>query len=161
MNAADEHLINCSYDLAPFRKAGIDSGTLKEIVMQESNGLWVDVDGSGGRVMIVGDVMTIRQAFRVHRELLSMLNAILNAEKRTYGVYHAEHVACLQALQKPVTVNFSDLPLNDAMEFVSMRTGSRIYIDHVGIEESGLLVDEPINFVMVDRSAETTLRMML
>jgi hypothetical protein len=110
IEVANERLINRSYDLAPFRKAGIDSGTLKEIVLQESNGLWEDVDGCGGRVMIVGDVMTIRQGFGVQREVLSILKAILDPGQRNYRVYDrvydAERMACLHALQKPVTVDF-------------------------------------------------------
>ena len=158
---AEEHLINRSYDLAPFRKAGIDSDTLREIVIQESNGLWEEVDGSGGDVLIVGDVMTVRQAFGVHREVSAMLDAILHPGKEMHSSYHAEHMACLQALQKPVTVHFRELPWVDAIQALSLDLGSRIYIDRVSIEETGLAIDEPINFKMADRSAATTLRLVL
>jgi hypothetical protein len=75
IEVANEKFLNRSYDLAPFRAAGIAPGTLLEIVMQASNALWEEVDGDGGRVSIVGDVMTIRQPYQVHRGLPQLLAA--------------------------------------------------------------------------------------
>lgn len=161
IEAANEHVINRSYNLAPFRNAGIDPDTLVRIVIQESNGLWEEYDGVTDLVLIVGDVMTIRQTYQVHRELLAMLKAMLEPGKPVYGVYHAEYIASRQSLQKPVTVNFSDLSLIDAMKFISLEIGSRIFLDTITIQEAGLLIQEPITFHLQDRSAATTLRLML
>lgn len=127
---AEAHFINRSYDLEPFRKAGFDSSTILQIIMNESDGLWEEIDGSGGKVVIVGDVMTIRQEFRVQRALSAMLQAMLDPRQPTYGVYHAEHMVCLHSLQKQTSVNFAELPLVDALQFLSVATGSRIYLDN-------------------------------
>ncbi|MDA0284702.1 MAG: permease prefix domain 1-containing protein [Planctomycetota bacterium] len=127
---AEAHFINRSYDLEPFRKAGFDSSTILQIIMNESAGLWEEIDGSGGKVVIVGDVMTIRQEFRVQRALSAMLQAMLDPRQPTYGVYHAEHMVCLHSLQKQTSVNFAELPLVDALQFLSVATGSRIYLDN-------------------------------
>jgi hypothetical protein len=99
IEVANEILINRSYDLAPFRAAGIAPGTLLEIVMQATDALWEEVDGSGGRISIVGDVMTIRQPYQVHRRLPELLNAIVSPNTPSQGIYQAEKIACLHALQ--------------------------------------------------------------
>jgi hypothetical protein len=157
----NERLINRSYDLSPFQKAGIDPGTLLEIVMQESDGAWEEVDGHGGGIIIVGDVMTIRQSYQAHREVEQILKAILNSGQPTYGIYNGEYVARLKTLQKPVSVNFVDTPLNDVIDYLSRATESRIFLDVVAIEEAGLLTDEPVSLTMDGQSLATTLRLML
>jgi hypothetical protein len=73
IEVANEKFLNRSYDLTPFRTAGIASGTLLEIVMQATDALWEEIDGSGGMISIVGDVMTVRQTYQVHRHLPQLL----------------------------------------------------------------------------------------
>jgi hypothetical protein len=158
---SNERLINRSYDLSPFQKAGIEPGTLLEIVMQESEALWAEVDGSGGGIIVVGDVMTIRQSYQAHREAEQILKAILDSGKPTYGIYHTEYAARLKTLQRPVSVNFADTPLGDVIDYLSRATESRIYLDVVAIEEAGLLTDEPVSLIMDGQSLATTLRLML
>lgn len=161
VEVSNERLINRSYDLGPFQKAGIEPGMLLEIVMQESDALWEEVDGSGGGVIVVGDVMTIRQSYQAQREVEQILKAILNSGQPTYGTYHAEYVACLRTLQKPVSVNFADTPLSDIVEYLSRETESRIHLDVAAIEEAGLLVDAPVSLLMSGQTLATTLRLML
>lgn len=161
IEVANEILRNRSYDLAPFRAAGIAPGTLLEIVMQASNALWEEVDGSGGRISIVGDVMTIRQTYQVHRRLPQLLGAIVSPGDPAQGIYHAEEDACLQALNKLVSINFADTPLTDVAEYLSGEVGEPIFLDVIAIEEAGLLVDEPVNLVMRGKSLATTLQLIL
>jgi hypothetical protein len=161
IEVCNERLINRSYDLAPFLKAGIEPGTLIEIIMQESSGLWEEVDGSGSNIFIIGNVITIRQTYDVHREVSKVLQAILKPGTPSYGTYHTEYVACQQALQKSVSVNFIETPLEDVIRFLSDATGTRIHLDVVGIEEAGLSIDEPVNLAINGRSLATTLRLIL
>lgn len=156
-----ERLINRSYDLVPFLKAGIEPGTLMEILMQESSGLWHEVDGTASNIFVIGNVMTIRQTYAVHREIAQLLEAILNPTKPSFGIYHAEFLACQKALQKPVSVEFPDTPLVDVIQFLTEATGTRIYIDTVSLKEIGLSNDVPIRFTLKDRSLATTLRLIL
>ena len=161
IEVANEILTNRSYDLAPFRAAGIAPGTLLEVVMQATDALWEEIDGSGGRVSIVGDVMTIRQTYQVHRGLPQLLEAIANPGAPGGGIYQAEEVACLRELAVTTNVNFTDTPLCDVVEFLSRQHEMPIFLDTIAIEEAGLLSDEPISFVMSGKSLATTLRLML
>lgn len=158
----NERLMNRSYDLAPFLKAGIEPGRLMEIVMQESGGLWEEVDGSSDSfIFVIDNMITIPQTYHLHRESSKLLEAILNPDKPSFGIYHAEYMACQQALQKPVSVDFVETPLVDVVQFLSEATGTRIYLDGVSLEECGLNIDEPVTFAMSERSLATTLRLIL
>lgn len=161
IEVANEKFLNRSYDLAPFRAAGIAPGTLLEIVMQATNALWEEIDGSGGRVSIVGDVMTIRQPYQVHRGLPRLLGAIANPNSPEQGIYQTENLACLEALKMPVSVNFTDTPLTDVAEYLSGEVGRPIFLDVIVIEEAGLLTDEPVNLMLSGKSLATTLQVML
>jgi hypothetical protein len=161
IEVANQRLVNRSYDLAPFRAAGIAPGALLEIVMQATDALWEEIDGSGGLISIVGDVMTIRQSYQAHRHIPHLLEAIIKPTELNYGIYHDQKAACLRALQKPVTVNFADTPLTDVADYLSRTLETAIFLDTVAIEEAGLLVDEPVSFVMSGQSVATTLRLIL
>ncbi|MFT4560021.1 MAG: hypothetical protein ACI92S_005418 [Planctomycetaceae bacterium] len=161
IEVSNEKFLNRSYDLAPFRAAGIAPGTLLEIVMQATDAYWEEIDGSGGRVSIVGDVMTIRQTYQEHRRIPRLLGTIANPNLPDQGIYHAEKLACLQAMQKPVTANFKDTPLTDVVEYLVRAIDLPIFLDVVAIEEAGLTTDEPINLVISDQPLETVLQLML
>ena len=161
VEVANEKFLNRSYDLAPFRAAGIAPGTLLEIVMQTTDALWEEIDGSGGRISIVGDVMTIRQTYQVHRRLPKLLGTIANPNLPDQGIYQAEKLACLQTMEQSVTANFADTPLTDVVEYLVRQIDLPIFLDVVAIEEAGLLTDEPVSFLMSGKSLATTLRLML
>lgn len=162
IEVSNERLINRSYDLNPFLKAGIEPGTLMEIVMQESSGLWENVDGvSDSFIFVIGHVMTIRQTYHCHRESSKLLEGLLHPDKPSYGTYHADYLACQQTLQKPVSVEFVDTPLVEVVQFLSNAIGTRIYLDVIGIEEAGLSIDEPVSLALNDRSLATILRLIL
>ncbi|NQV26846.1 MAG: hypothetical protein HQ518_21050 [Rhodopirellula sp.] len=162
IEVCNERLMNRSYDLAPFLEAGIEPGTLMEIVMQESSGLWETVDGSSDSfIFVIGNVMTIRQTYYCHRESSKLLEGLLKPDKPSYGIYHSEYIACQQALQKAVSVNFVETPLVDVAQFLAEATGTRIYIDAFSLEEAGLSTDEPVSLTMNDRSLATILRLVL
>lgn len=161
IEVANEVLRNRSYDLAPFRAAGIAPGTLLEIVMKATDALWEEVDGSGGRISIVGDVMTIRQTYQVHRHLPQLLEAIVSPTGPAHGVYQAEKLACLRELQVITKVDFPETPLRDVASYLTKQHETPIFLDIIAIEEAGLHIDEPINFVMSGKSLATTLRLIL
>ena len=49
-------------------------------------------------------------------------------------------------LRKTIVVDFADLPLVDAVQFISTQAEVPVLLDGVAIEEAGLLTDEPITF---------------
>jgi hypothetical protein len=89
-----------------------------------------------------------------------LLAAIANPNLPGQGIYKAEKLACLQAMQKPVTVNFTDTPLSEVSEYLSRSVDAPIFLDVVAIEEAGL-IDEPVTLAMSGKSLATTLRLML
>lgn len=65
------------------------------------------------------------------------------------------------ALDDQTTVNFADLPLIDAVQFLSRTHEIPIILDTLSIEEAGLLVDEPINLILAGVTLRSVLKIML
>ncbi|MDA0285598.1 MAG: hypothetical protein O3B86_19820, partial [Planctomycetota bacterium] len=65
------------------------------------------------------------------------------------------------ALDDQTTVNFAELPLVDAIQFLSRTHEIPIILDIISIEEAGLLVDEPINLVLAGVTLQSALKIML
>lgn len=65
------------------------------------------------------------------------------------------------ALDDQTTVNFAELPLVDAIQFLSRTHEIPIILDIISIEEAGLLVDVPINLVLAGVTLQSALKIML
>ncbi len=50
-----------------------------------------------------------------------------------------------QALDKPVSVNFQDLPLTEVVKFVSNHLGVNVLLDRKAFNEEGIPLDTPVN----------------
>jgi hypothetical protein len=48
-------------------------------------------------------------------------------------------------LKKMIAVNFSEIPLTDALDYISARTQVHVLLDRFAFEEAGLLADESIS----------------
>lgn len=65
------------------------------------------------------------------------------------------------ALDDQTTVNFADLPLVDAVEYLSRQHEIPIILDTINIEEAGYLIDEPINLVLAGVTLQSAMKIML
>jgi hypothetical protein len=64
-------------------------------------------------------------------------------------------------LDEKTSVAFDDLPLSDAIHFISRTSGIPIVLDVVAIEESGLLIDEPVNLKVRNTPVRSILKLLL
>ncbi|MFP6765329.1 MAG: hypothetical protein VB858_17000 [Planctomycetaceae bacterium] len=67
----------------------------------------------------------------------------------------------LAALKTQVRLNFVETPLIDALNFLEEQTELSIHIDRRTLEDEGLSVEEPVNFVHTGISAGTALKLTL
>lgn len=156
-----ERYITKSFDLAPFRERGLNTDTLLRILHEGGSLRFHGMDGDEGAAFVVGDVLTVRQTWHVLREVLGELQSLLAPGIPHSGPYGNEVVQSLAALQSSVSVKFDDIPLIDAIEFLSLSTQTRLHLDRRAIHDSGLLIDEPVNLSLSGKSLKTTLRLLL
>ncbi len=65
------------------------------------------------------------------------------------------------ALEEPTTIEFTDTPLVDAMEFLSEQHSIRIILDEEALREDGISPDEPFNRVLAGISLRSLLNILL
>jgi hypothetical protein len=64
-------------------------------------------------------------------------------------------------LSKPITMNFSDVPLKQALDDIRAGRGLNIYVDTPALEDAGIDLSCPINFKAEDISLKSALNMLL
>lgn len=141
-------LVPRSYDVGVLLKTGLAPETLINLILS-LDAEWQQTDGNGGTEAIVGNVLTVRQTWRVHRNVAELL-ATLAARKSPYRYLtdHARHTRQLDQLQMEVTAEFVDTALADCLNFFAEALETRIHLDEVALLDAGFGTDEPINLVL-------------
>lgn len=107
--------------------------SLQDLIVEHTEGPWVDIDGVGGQIEVVGTTLLIRQTESVHREVVRLFEAL---QRITAAAPVAEPAAIdrvledpvLAALAKRVTVDFSETPIIDALHDLWQQTGAQVEI---------------------------------
>lgn len=146
-----EHQIPRSYDITGLLKSGLEKSQLIDLI-ETLDASWSFIDGEGGTHAIVGNVLTVRQNWRVHRNIAELLSILSSTRHKPYRYLtdHDRHIRLLSQLQQKVSVDFVDTPLNECVEFFADALEIRIFIDTTGLEDSGIGTDEPINLALSD-----------
>lgn len=121
---------------------------------------WAD-DGGAGDMVLLGDVLFIRQDSRTHRRIAGLLAALRAPARRVLVDDAASHAAQRAALAKPVNVSLKSKPLGVAIEELAKAAGIDMRTDL--LELRGMKVNErtPITFELRDQSLQTTLDLLL
>lgn len=90
------------------------------------------------------------QADAVHQSLVEFLPKPSPAEERI-----------IRALDEPISCDFVDMPLIDALEYFREIHAVQIVIDEMNLLEEGVAIDEPVNLMLHDVRLKSALRLML
>ena len=133
------------------------TGTILSTTVPDS---WEEVGGPGG-IVLLGDVLFVRQTNRAHREVQGLLTALRKHGRRTLVLDPAEHQALRVALGKPVTVAFRDTPLAAVAEQLANLAEADIRIDRRALSEGGIRDRLPISLELDGQSLSVTLKLLL
>jgi hypothetical protein len=84
-------------------------------------------------------------------------HAILRDEKKVASA----DAALLEALAKPTTVEFQDLPLEDCLTFLREYHNINIWLDRGSLTDEGVALDQPITLKLAGVSLESVLHLLL
>lgn len=160
--AEEQRQVSRSYFIRQFLVDGFTENSLSESVQLMTSGQWQNIDGLGGSLALVGDVLTIRQNWQTHREIELLLATLLDRKKEAAIQYPDESLRVAKLLEQRVDeVNFTEAPLSDLVLFLSDVSGLRIRIDEAAIQEEGWELDTPISITLMNQSVRTILRLAL
>jgi hypothetical protein len=160
--AEQEREISRSYFIRQFLVDGFTESSLVETVQTMTSGVWMNIDGDGGTLALVGDVLTIRQNWQTHREIELLLGRLLNHEKEGPIRYPTESLGLTTRFEQRVEeVDLVEAPLNDLLSFVSDVSGIRIRVDEEALSEEGWDMESQVSLKVQNQSLRTVLRLAL
>lgn len=159
--AAENRLDSRGYDLSGLLNKGYSARQLESLLSFASSGQWERNDGVGGTLSIVGDSLIIYQTDVSHREIAGVLAALRTPARQTFIGQASQSVQLREFFKHPVTVEFDQTPLDDALASLSEKIGSTIHIDKLSLSDNGISVDTPVTLSLHERSLHVVLDTLL
>lgn len=157
-----EREISRSYFIRQFLVDGFTENSLIDTIQKMTGGQWMNIDGGGGTLALVGDVLTIRQNWQTHREIELLLGTLLDHEKDSPVRYPTESLRLAQQIEQRIEeVDFDRAPLSDLVAFLSEVAKIRIRVDETALDEEGWDMDAPVSLKVENQSLRTILKLAL
>lgn len=125
-----------------------ESDWLIETIKTKTSGPWFDEEGVGGTLNEAGDALVVRQTHKVHAEIDSLLYGLRLAEakklnggayfvrRRTYP--HEKDALVRQRLARTVTLQFVEVPLEQALRKIAKCLDVPVLIDKQSLTDAGV-----------------------
>ncbi|MFG0332111.1 MAG: hypothetical protein ACF8TS_02005, partial [Maioricimonas sp. JB049] len=140
---------------------GFQTDVLIDVIMTATPAHWLDVDGIGGSIELLGDVLFIRQTASGQREVAALLRGLQNHGRMTFTNEPQAHLVLREKLARNVSVAFENVPLVDAVRELSEATGSDIRLDQRMLREIGVRERQPVSLTISERPLRTVLSLLL
>jgi len=141
--------------------AGYEADVLIDVIMTATPSNWMDVDGDGGSIELLGDVLFVRQTASGQREVAALLEGLRKHGRMTFTNEPASHLVLREKLDRDVSVEFDNVPLVEAIRELSEATGSDIRLDRQALRDIGVRERQPVSLVLSDRPLGTVLTLLL
>jgi hypothetical protein len=159
---AEERMETSVYSVGDLLQAGCTMQSLIDTLQSETDAHWEDIDGIGGTVSEAGPTLAVGQTQRVHREIAGILEALRHPRLQTVVGDSALREALEEKLNQTVqSVDFDEVPLEDAIAQLATETGVAVRIDETGLTDVGINLDEPVTLHLENRPARTMFRLVL
>lgn len=149
------------YNVGDLLDAGYTTDALTESIQLVPQTQWEDIDGAGGSVEVLGDVVFIRQTDIGHRQIGGLLQALRKHARRTFALDPPQHGVLRQKLDENTSVTFKDVPLQAAVAQLAEQTGADIRLDMAELKSVGVREREPLTLTLNDRPLHTVIELLL
>ena len=148
-----------------------DGAQLLDMIMEQTRGPWEEIDGTGGVLELVNDVLIVRQTQRVHTEVASLIRILrlcLSKEMRGRSAavraldYPVETDKRIRAvLRRQTSVIFTNTPVKSVVAELAKSYEIPIRIDVEALREDGIALEEPIKIRLAKITLAAALKVML
>ena len=146
------------------------AGHFAELFRDTLSHLWQARDGDGGTFEFLQNVAVVRQTWRAHADIESLLRLIEAAfvqpltepiEIRPAGYTAEADVATRKKLKQIVDADFEGFPLSDVAEWITFKLDVQVLLDKVALEEEGIPTDASVTLHFNGISGELLLSRVL
>lgn len=158
---AEEIQITQNYNIEALLARGISTNEITYAVTTLAAGCyWEPIDGAGGELMIVENILSVRHDYQSQREIRDVLRAIVAPAPQRFVRQHDTTIATIELLRKQVSADFIDTPLKEAVTTLSQLANAPIRLDAKALTDEGFAMDTPVT-LKLKKSLETVLDVML
>ncbi len=155
------HLSTAQYNVGDLFDANYVAETLRTTIVNSIDPQsWDDAGGTGG-IVVLGDVLFVRQSYENHRRVTGLLAALRKHGRRTMIDDAPIHAAIRQSLEKNVTVQFHEKPLIAAVEELKALCDVDIRVDGQSLSAANIPVRLPVTFEFTEQTLRSVLDLML
>lgn len=138
-----------AYDLSRLLNQGYDFRQLPRVL------------SSRAELSIVGETLFVSGVNGEHTEIAGFLVALQTPARQTFIGEPAQTTRLSKLLKHPVSVDFQETPLNEALKSLSEKVGTNILIDETALHDEGLSADTPISLSLTQKPLKTVLKVLL
>ncbi|QDU38386.1 hypothetical protein Mal4_27130 [Maioricimonas rarisocia] len=158
---SESQLSTEQYLVGELLDAGFDADVLINVMMTTTSAQWLDADGIGGSIELLGDVLFVRQTASGQREVAALLAGLQKHGRMTFTNEPQAHLVLREKLERDVSVEFDNVPLAEAVRELSEATGSDIRLDRRTLREIGVRERQPVSLTISERPLRTVLSLLL
>ncbi|MDB5385364.1 MAG: hypothetical protein JWM11_1010 [Planctomycetaceae bacterium] len=161
INAASQKLSTRPYNVGDLFDIGFKPEALKNTILSTTEGPWSSGNKSLSGIVILGDVLFVRQTDRMHREVAGLLAALRKHARRTLILDAPQNEILRQKLDANVSVNFKDASLSTVVQTLSKQTQIDIRLDLAALKTLGIRDRLPVTLALSDQKLTTVLQAVL
>lgn len=155
-----EQLTTIPQNIGEFLDREFDPDRLMDAIVNGTDiEAWED-EGGPGSLILLGDVLFVRQSHRIHRQVSMLLEAIRNHGRRTFVGESDKHELLRKALDKKIDVSFADTPLAEAFSRLAKTAETDIRIDRAVFEMKRVRAREPVSLTLKNQKLSMVLQAM-
>ena len=155
---ADEHLSTVPHNIGTFLDKEFKPEDLTQAIINGTDADRWEETGGIGTLVLLGDVLFIRQSDSMHRKVAGLLKAMEKHGRRTFVDDPIEHESLRKKLTDKVSVEYVDTPLSEAVKSLSAQTAADIRIDIASFRQARIREREPVSLKLTNQKLASVLQ---
>lgn len=158
---ADQEMVTVPYNLGTLLDAGFDGEEVVETIRSTISDTDDGKDEGDDAIVLLGDVVFIRENQRGQREVAGLLEALRKPARKTRTLDPPQHDTLRNSLEEKFSLTLQEVPLNDAVEEISKTSGVSIRLNPQELRKSGTRDRTPVTVELKDQKLRVVLQAML
>ena len=157
-DAANQKMITVSYNLGELLDAGFEGDRVVEAISSATGSTLIEQGDEDGAVVLLGDVVFVRQIQQVQREVRGLLAGLKKTGGQTLTMAPPQHALLREKLVQKISITLEEVPLSEAIAEIARVSGADIRPNFAELKTAGVRDRSPISIEMTDQKLSLVLQ---